>query len=99
MTMHSDTLANGGGTFDGDKSVTSGYAVSVVDGTVSPAPRPNAVISVGPPGTATDSEADIVIVQTGPQSIEIAAAGSRYEVEMEFFRAENRYVSDLRMVD
>lgn len=77
----------------------TGTTVSVVDGTVSPAPRPNVVISVGPPGTATDSEADIVIVQTGPQSIEISAAGSRYEVEMEFFRAENRYVSDLRMVD
>ena len=85
----------------------AGTTVSVVDGTVSPAPRPDTVISVGPPGTAATATADIVIAQTGPQSIEIVAAGRRYAVEMEFFRAENRHVSgrsaalgsDLEMVD
>ena len=68
-----------------------GTTLSVLDGTVSPAPRPQTVISVGPAGTATES-ADVVVVQTGPQSVEITAAGRRYEVDMEFFRAENRYV-------
>lgn len=70
-----------------------GTTVSVIDGTVSPAPRPNTVISVGCPGTPGGSGADIVVAQTGPHSMEVTAAGRRYEVEMEFFRAENRYVS------
>ena len=64
----------------------------MLDGTVSPAPRPQTVISVDPAGTATESTADVVVVQTGPQSVEVTAAGRSYEVDMEFFRAENRYM-------
>ncbi len=71
----------------------AGTTVSVVDGTISPASRPNTVISVGPAGMAPDCDADIVIAQTGPMSIEITTAGGRYDVEMDFFRAENRYLS------
>jgi len=70
-----------------------GTTVSVVDGTVSPAPRPNTVISTGPRGSALDRTADIVIAQNGPQSVEITAGGRRYEVEMELFRVENRYLA------
>lgn len=77
----------------------TGTTVSVVDGTVAPAPRPNTVISVGPPGTAGDSAADIVIAQSGPQTIEVTVEGRSYVVEMEFFRAENRYLSNLEMAD
>ncbi len=68
--------------------------VSVIDGTVPPAPRPPTVISVGPPGSAVHSEANVVISQTGPQSVEITAAGHTYDVEVEFFRAEKLYVSE-----
>lgn len=70
-----------------------GTTVSVIDGTVSPAPRPGTVISVGPPGTAPRGSADVVIAQTGPATVEVSTAGQVYEVEVELFRAENRYVS------
>lgn len=72
----------------------SGTTVSVVDGTVSPAPRPNTVISVGRPGEAPRGTADVVITQTGPAMVEVSAAGQVYDVEVELFRAENRYVSN-----
>ena len=71
----------------------SGTTVSVVDGTVSPAPRPNTVISVGRPGQAQRGTADVVITQIGPATVEVNAAGAVYMVEVELFRAENRYVS------
>lgn len=71
----------------------SGTTVSVVDGTVSPAPRPNTVVSVGRPGVAVHPTADVVISQTGTDTVEVMAGGRRYDVEMEFFRVENLYVS------
>jgi type VII secretion protein EccE len=71
----------------------SGTTVSVVDGTVSPVPRPNTVISIGRPGDPPRGSADVVITQTGPAVVEVSAAGQVYEVEIELFRAENRYVS------
>lgn len=71
----------------------AGTTVSVVDGTVPPAPRPHTVISVGPPGDSLPQAADVLISQTGPETIEVTAAGRTYDVAVEFFRAENRYVS------
>ncbi|MCI4674194.1 type VII secretion protein EccE [Candidatus Mycolicibacterium alkanivorans] len=71
----------------------SGTTVSVVDGTVSPAPRPNTVIAIGGPTEPPRGSADVVITQTGPAIVEVNAAGRVYEVEVELFRAENRYVS------
>jgi hypothetical protein len=71
----------------------SGTTVSVVDGTVAPAPRPNTVISVGRPGETRRGTADVVITQIGPATVEVNAAGQVYMVEVELFRAENRYVS------
>lgn len=71
----------------------SGTTVSVIDGTVPPAPRPATVISVVPPGTPVRIPADVVITQTSPATLAVVAAGERYDVEMEFFRAENRYIS------
>jgi len=71
----------------------AGTTVSVIDGTVPPAPRPATVISVVPPGTPARIPADIVITQTGPATIAIVAAGERYDAEVEFFRAENRYIT------
>jgi hypothetical protein len=70
-----------------------GTTVSVVDGTVQPTPRPNAVISVGPPNTAGGHAADVVIAQTSGNAVVVNAEGMNYEAEFEFFRAENRYIS------
>lgn len=71
----------------------AGTTVSVIDGTVPPAPRPNTVISVGRLGVDAHPGADVVIAQTGPGLIEVTAGGRRLEVEMDFFRAENLYVA------
>jgi type VII secretion protein EccE len=72
----------------------SGTTVSVVDGTITPAPRPNTLISVGKPGEAYRGSADVLITQTGPATVEVVtAAGQVHTVEVELFRAENRYVS------
>jgi hypothetical protein len=35
----------------------------------------------------------VLLVQTGPDTVEVSAAGCTYEVAVEFFRAENLYVS------
>ena len=71
----------------------SGTTVSVIDGTVAPAPRPATVISVGVPGAAVYPAADVLVAQTGPDTVEVSAAGCTYEIAVEFFRAENLYVS------
>ena len=72
---------------------TPGTTVSVVDGTVSPTPRATTVISVGDSASAAPSSADVVITQTGPVSVEVRADGRTHDVEMELFRAENRYAA------
>ncbi|WP_310777490.1 type VII secretion protein EccE [Mycobacterium sp. Z3061] len=71
----------------------AGTTISVVDGTVTPAPRPNTVVSVGKPDVAYHGSADVVVTQTGPATVSVAAAGRVYTVDVELFRAENRYVS------
>jgi type VII secretion protein EccE len=71
----------------------SGTTVSVVDGTLAPAPRPNTLISVSEPGASYRGTANVLITQTGPATVEVTAAGHVYTVEVELFRAENRYVS------
>ncbi|GAB3009797.1 type VII secretion protein EccE [Mycobacterium bourgelatii] len=71
----------------------AGTTVSVVDGTVTPSPRPNTLISVGNPDVPYRGMADVLIAQTDPATLDVRAAGRRHTVEVEFFRAENRYVS------
>ncbi|MGI9162718.1 MAG: type VII secretion protein EccE [Mycobacterium sp.] len=71
----------------------AGTTISVVDGTVLPAPRPNTVLSVGQSGSAAPASTDVVITQTGPASVEVRAGGLTHDVEMELFRAENRYAA------
>lgn len=71
----------------------AGTTVSVVDGTVTPAPRPNTVVSVGDPDDECRAPASVLITQTGPATVSVAAAGQIHTVEIELFRAENRYVS------
>jgi type VII secretion protein EccE len=76
----------------------SGTTVSVVDGTLSPAPRPNTLISVGGPGEPYRGTANVLITQTGPATVQVTAGGHVHVVEVELFRAENRYVSSEPMV-
>lgn len=71
----------------------AGTTISVVDGTLAPAPRPNTLISVGQPGISQRGVADVMISQTGPATVEVTSAGQAHTVEVELFRAENRYVS------
>jgi type VII secretion protein EccE len=71
----------------------SGTTVSVVDGTLAPTPRPNTLISVGKPGEPYQGTASVLITQTGPAAVQVTAAGQVHTVEVELFRAENRYVS------
>lgn len=71
----------------------AGTTVSVVDGTVQPAPRPNTVVSISDPGTPHRDSADVLITQVGPANVEVSAAGATHSVEVELFRAENRYIS------
>lgn len=70
-----------------------GTTVSVVDGTVTPTTRPSTVIDVQPTHSTETGVSDVVIAQIGPTLIEVRAAGQVHRVEMELFRAENRYVS------
>lgn len=70
-----------------------GTTVSVVDGTIAPAPRPNTVVSVAAPGSPVPPASDIVITQTGPAYVELTAGGWNRGIEAEFFRAENRYIN------
>jgi type VII secretion protein EccE len=71
----------------------AGTTISVVDSTLAPAPRPNTVISVGEPGAPHPRTVDVMITQTGPATVEVTTAGQVHVVEVELFRAENRYVS------
>lgn len=71
----------------------SGGTVSVVDGTVAPAPRPNTLVTIGAAGEPYCGTADVVITQTAPGTVEVRAAGQAHSVETELFRAENRYVA------
>ncbi len=99
VTVHTKDLARWASVRMPDIAVTdrprpiAGTTLSVVDGTVSPAPRPNTIISVGAPGQVARGSADVVIMQNGPAHVDVTAAGRMYHVEVELFRAENRYVS------
>lgn len=75
-----------------------GTTLSVTDGTVTPAPRPATVLDVVSE-SESESEApgrggaDVVIVQTGPATVEVRTPTGADDVEVELFRAENRYLS------
>ncbi|OBJ67499.1 type VII secretion protein EccE [Mycobacterium sp. 1274756.6] len=67
----------------------AGSTISVVDGTVAPAPRPATTLVVGADTART--AADVAISQTGPDTLEVRADGQTHRVQMELFRAEDRY--------
>ena len=70
-----------------------GTTVSVIDGSVAPSPRPATVISVQQAQFAEPAAADVAITQTGPATVEVTTADESSSVEVELFRAENRYIS------
>ncbi|OBK12324.1 type VII secretion protein EccE [Mycobacterium asiaticum] len=71
----------------------AGTTVSIVDGSIIPAPRPNTVVSVSESQTQYSGTANVVIAQRGPATVDVTAGGNTHRVEVELFRAENRYVS------
>jgi len=67
------------------------------DAAISPTPRPATVITIAPRETAL-AEPDrhgfeVIVEQVGPATVNVSAAGQNWRVEMDMFRAENRYVS------
>ncbi|OBB63101.1 type VII secretion protein EccE [Mycobacterium sp. 852014-50255_SCH5639931] len=73
--------------------------VSVVEhvAPISPTPRPATVITIAPSGTRLPEgqrhNFEVIIEQVGPAMVRVSAAGKDWLVEMDMFRAENRYVS------
>ena len=67
------------------------------DATISPTPRPATIITVAPPATILTATQrhnfEVIIEQTGPATVNLNAAGHDWVVDMDMFRAENRYVS------
>lgn len=80
---------------DGDAAGEAGG--DVADIAISPTPRPATVMTVAPSGTtlpeAQRHNFEVVIEQVGPATVNVTAAGQDWLVEMDLFRAENRYVS------
>jgi hypothetical protein len=64
---------------------------------ISPAPRPATVITVAPPGTALPDghghAFEVAIEQVSGSTVKVTAAGQHWLVDMDLFRAENRYVN------
>lgn len=58
-----------------------------------PRASPEYLVSVGEADKPYRGTANVLIRQTGPATVEVAAAGQVHQVEIELFRAENRYVS------
>lgn len=66
--------------------------VSVVDGLISPSPRPSTVITVAAPGTEPPKGGfEVSIEQIGPVMVRVTAGSKSWLAEVELFRAENRY--------
>ena len=69
----------------------------IADVGFSPTPRPPTVITVAPFGTRLAERVkqgfEVAIEQVGPATVNVSAAGQNWLVQMDLFRAENRYVS------
>lgn len=68
-----------------------GTTVSVVDGTISPLPRPRTIISVGGPRKPAPS-ADVLLTQVAPQTLRVTTGGIDTEIDVEMFRVEKPYL-------
>lgn len=68
-----------------------------IEAAISPTPRPATVITVAPAGAQLSEGQrhgfEVIIEQISPAVLNVSAAGKNWLVEMDMFRAENRYVS------
>lgn len=68
-----------------------------IEAAISPTPRPATVITIAPAGAQLSEGQrhgfEVIIEQVGPAVVNVSAAGKNWRVEMDMFRAENRYVS------
>jgi hypothetical protein len=75
----------------------SGGGLNIGDIAISPAPRPATVITIAPAGTALPDghghAFEVAIEQVSGAMVKVTAAGQNWLVDMDMFRAENRYVS------
>lgn len=102
LQTKSDGSTGSGDSADSDKTTENSQASTemVIDLALSPSPRPATVITVVPAGTtvSTPSDYDVVFEQVGRNMISVstpvAAPEKVWMVEMDLFRAENRYVND-----
>ncbi|EUA08006.1 hypothetical protein I546_4886 [Mycobacterium kansasii 732] len=78
----------------GDNAIEGGSDIG--DVAIAPTPRPANVITVAPSGTALPEGLrhgfEVTIEQVDRAMVKVSAAGHDWLVEMEMFRAENRYV-------
>ena len=58
-----------------------------------PVPCPATVIFVGSPNAPDLAGADVVIRQIGPAVVQVSTAGQVHLLDVEFFEAEDRYVT------
>lgn len=74
-----------------------GSGPELTDSAISPTPRPATVITVAPSGATLPEPYrhgfEVIIEQVGPATVNLTAAGQNWRVEVDMFRAENRYVS------
>ncbi len=81
----------------GKSGAAEGPVADLGDIAISPTPRPATVITIAPSGTTLleghRHGFEVTIEQVGPALVNVAAAGRSWLVEVDMFRAENRYVS------
>jgi hypothetical protein len=81
----------------GADSAADGGVLDIADIAISPTPRPATVITVAPFGTKLPDGHrhgfEVAIEQVGPATVNVSAAGQNWLVQIDMFRAENRYVS------
>jgi type VII secretion protein EccE len=74
-----------------------GGGLDIADIAISPAPRPATVITIAPAGTALPDghghAFEVTIEQVSGAMVKVTAAGQNWLVDMDMFRAENRYVN------
>lgn len=74
-----------------------GGGSDIADIAISPAPRPATVITVAPAGTtlpdAHGHAFEVAVEQVSGAMVKVTAAGQNWLVDMDMFRAENRYVN------
>jgi hypothetical protein len=81
----------------GGDGAAEGGGIDIGDIAISPTPRPATVITIAPSGTKLPEGHrhgfEVTIEQVGPATVNVSAAGRNWLVQMDMFRAKNRYVS------